>query len=51
MREAALAKEVTVIGNASAYPEEALDQLRLSGSTVRRMDGIGIEIASQLAER
>lgn len=51
MREAALAKEVTVIGNASAYPEEALDQLRLSGSTVRRMDGIGIEIATQLAER
>lgn len=49
--EAALAQEVTVIGNASAYSEETLDQLRLSGSTVRRIDGIGIEFASQMAER
>lgn len=51
VQEAALAREVTVIGNASAFPEETLDQLRLSGSTVKRIDGIGIEIASQLAER
>lgn len=49
--EAALAQEVTVVGNASAYPEEILDQLRLSGSLVRRVEGIGIEIASELSER
>jgi len=51
IEEAALAREVTVLDNSSTFPEEILDQLRLSGSLVRRISSIGIEIASELAER
>lgn len=49
--EAALAREVTVIDSNGAFSEEILDQLRLSGSLVRKISSIGIEIASELAER
>lgn len=49
--EAALAREVTVIDSSGAFSEEILDQLRISGSLVRKISSIGIEIASELAER
>jgi len=49
--EAALADHVTVIGNQDAFSDESLDKLRQKGCTVERIEGNGISIATQLAER
>lgn len=49
--EAALANQVTVIGNEQSFPEELLDQLRAAGCSVHRISGDGTSIATQLAER
>lgn len=49
--EAALASQVTVVGNEHSFPEEILDQLRAAGCSVNRISGDGTSIATQLAER
>jgi putative cell wall-binding protein len=46
-----MASRVTVLGDAQAIPEEALDKLRQAGSFVERISGDGTSIASILAER
>ena len=51
IQEAALAKKVTVIGGELTFSDEALSELRSSGSIVDRVTGDGISIATQLAER
>ncbi len=51
VREAALAKKVTVVGNAQSFPEELLEKLRATGCDVERIQGDGTSIASQLATR
>ncbi len=51
IREAALARRVTVIGGEQSFPETALEELRRSGSVVERISGDGTSIATQLAER
>jgi hypothetical protein len=51
LAEAAMASRVTVLGDAQAIPEEALDKLRQAGSFVERISGDGTSIASILAER
>ena len=51
IQEAALARNVTVIGGEQTFPEELLSQLRAGGSIVERITGDGISIATQLAER
>jgi hypothetical protein len=49
--EAVLADCVTVIGDETAYPEEALNRLRQAGCRVERIQGDGTTIASLLSER
>lgn len=49
--EAVLADSVTVIGDETVYPEEALNRLRQTGCRVERIQGDGTTIASLLAER
>jgi hypothetical protein len=49
--EASLADRVTVIGNQDAFSDESLAKLRQKGCTVERIEGNGISIATQLAER
>ena len=49
--EAALADHVTVIGSQDVFSEESLARLRQNGCTVERIEGNGISIATQLAER
>jgi hypothetical protein len=49
--EAVLADCVTVIGDETAYPEEALNRMRQAGCRVERIQGDGTTIASLLAER
>jgi hypothetical protein len=49
--EASLADRVTVIGNQDAFSDESLARLRQKGCTVERIEGNGISIATQLAER
>jgi hypothetical protein len=49
--EAVLADSVTVIGDETAYAEEALNRLRQAGCRVERIQGDGTTIASLLAER
>ncbi|MEM5775190.1 MAG: hypothetical protein AAGU05_09340, partial [Anaerolineaceae bacterium] len=51
VREAALAKKVTVVGNAQSFPEDLLEKLRATGCDVERIQGDGGSIASQLATR
>ncbi|MCE1254880.1 MAG: hypothetical protein LWX83_15200 [Anaerolineae bacterium] len=51
VKEAALAKRVTVIGNTQTFPESLLDQLRQLGCLVERISGDGTSVATQLAER
>jgi hypothetical protein len=51
LKEAALAEQVTVIGNTQAFSEADLDQLRMNGCRVERISGDGTTIATQLAER
>ncbi len=51
LAEAALAARVTVLGDAQAIPEEALEKLRQMGSLVERITGDGTNIATQLSER
>jgi hypothetical protein len=51
LEEAALAREVTVIGNAHSFTEEQLNHLRSGGCKVRRISGDGTSIATQLTER
>lgn len=51
LEEAALAEQVTVIGNTQAFPEADLDLLRQNGCSVERISGDGTSIATQLAER
>ena len=47
--EAEKAKQVTVIGGEEQFPEADLAQLRGQGCVVRRIEGDGTKIASQLA--
>lgn len=49
--EAALADSVTVIGDESAYSDDALNKLRQAGCKVERIQGDGTTIASLLSER
>ncbi len=49
--EAVLADAVTVIGDESVFPEDALNRLRQAGCRVERISGDGTTIASLLAER
>jgi hypothetical protein len=49
--EAMLAEAVTVIGDETVYPEDALNRLRQAGCKVERIQGDGTTIASLLAER
>ena len=51
IKEAALARRVTVIGNTQTFPELLLDQLRQVGCLVERISGDGTSVATQLAER
>lgn len=51
LAEAALADKITVLGDAQAVPDEALEKLRQMGSTVERISGDGTSIATQFAER
>jgi len=49
--EALNAAHVTVVGSTHHYPEDFLDRLRLAGCAVEQIDGDGINIATELAER
>jgi hypothetical protein len=49
--EAVLADMVTVIGDETIFPEDALNRLRQAGCRVERISGDGTTIASLLAER
>jgi len=49
--EAVLADAVTVIGDETIFPEDALNRLRQAGCRVERISGDGTTIASLLAER
>lgn len=51
LAEAALAQQVTVVGNEQVFAEDVLNQLRAAGCSVRRISGDGTSIATQLAER
>ena len=51
LAEARLAREVTVVGNLHSFSEDQLDELRHLGCKVRRINGDGISIATQLSER
>ncbi|HWQ46720.1 MAG TPA: hypothetical protein VN376_07625, partial [Longilinea sp.] len=51
LAEASLASRVTVIGGSDLFPEDDLENLRLNGSFVERIEGDGTSIATQLAER
>ncbi len=51
LAEATLAARVTVLGDAQAIPDEALEKLRQLGSFVERITGDGTSIATQLSER
>lgn len=51
LEDAALAREVTVIGNEDAFTESQVERLVLAGCSVRRVIGDGTSIATQLAER
>ncbi|MFL7813017.1 MAG: hypothetical protein ACK2TT_03730 [Anaerolineales bacterium] len=49
LEEAYQAERVTVVGGEEHFPEEQLNQLRSHGVLVRRVEGDGTKIASQLA--
>ena len=48
---AGMAAKVTVVGDSEQFPEADLDQLRNAGCHVERINGDGISIATQLAEK
>ena len=50
LEEAVKAKQVTVIGGEDQFPESDLAQLRGQGCQVRRIEGDGTNIASELAD-
>jgi hypothetical protein len=51
LEEARYAKRVTVVGSTLTFSDKDLDDLRLQGCQVERIDGNGTSIASMLAER
>ena len=51
LEEARYAKRVTVVGSTLTFSDNDLDDLRLQGCQVERIDGNGTSIASMLAER
>ena len=51
IQEAALAAQVTVIGGAGDFSDDALTSLRSRGCQVERISGDGTTIATQLSER
>lgn len=51
IKEAVLAKKVTVVGNLQSFPDELLEKMRTFGCQVERIQGDGTSIASQLATR
>lgn len=51
LRDASLARKVIVIGSEDDFSEDELNQLRLQGCFVDRIQGDGTSIATQLAER
>ncbi len=46
LEEAALAAQVTVVGDEKTFPEDILDQLRFHGCLVERIRSTGINVAS-----
>ena len=51
IKEAALAKKVTVIGGDKTFSDDEINQLRSSGCIVDQITGDGTSIATQLLER
>ena len=51
LKDASLARQVTVIGNTQVFPDSDLEMLRSNGCQVERISGDGTSIATQLAER
>ncbi len=51
IKDASLARKVTVIGNTQVFSDSELEVLRSSGCQVERISGDGTSIATQLAER
>ncbi len=51
VEEAGCAAKVTVVGNVPGFTREALAQLKQNGCEVEWIDGDGMKIATQLAER
>ncbi len=51
IKDASLARQVTVIGNTQVFPDADLELLRSNGCQVERISGDGTSIATQLAER
>ncbi len=49
-REAALASQVTVLGDAQVFPDALLEKLRAAGCRVVRLSGSGTEVATFLAQ-
>jgi len=49
--EAAMAKQVTIIGNHQSFSDQEIENLILAGCRIRRIIGDGTSIATQLAER
>ncbi|MBI9043254.1 MAG: hypothetical protein JEZ06_02140 [Anaerolineaceae bacterium] len=46
LKEAALAKRITVVGTQQVYPDEILDKLKANGAEVDRIYGFGTQVAS-----
>lgn len=51
VEEAEKAGRVTIVGNASSYPEDLLNRLRQAGCQIEQIGGNGTNIATELAER
>jgi hypothetical protein len=51
VEEAEKAGRVTIVGNASSYPEDLLNRLREAGCVIEQIGGDGTNIATLLAER
>ncbi len=51
VEEAEKAGRVTIVGNASSYPDDLLNRLRQAGCWIEQIGGAGTDIATELAER
>jgi hypothetical protein len=50
MSEAARASQVTIVGGSKSFPEELVQELKMSGCRVKQISGDGTSIATQLSE-